>query len=297
MEERVQSAGGKATFQSDLKRVNVEPHVIFGNVPVDFALQQPKLRWLQTVSAGVDAFSARADEIPAELLITNGSGTYGPGGGDHVMAMMLHFTRALGLYQRNQAQGIWKPDLSKMSRLVGQTLLVLGLGDLGINVARRAKAFGMRVIGVKRTPGQVEEVDQVVTVDEIDSVLPQADHVAITLPNTKATHHLLNRDRLALLPPTAYLYNIGRGAVVEEDALVQALQEGRLAGAGLDVFITEPLPEEHPLWSMENVLITPHVGANTPHDHDIAAQIFLENWERFLAGEPLRNRVDLHLGY
>ncbi len=295
--ETVQRAGAGATFEKDLRQVSVQPDVIFGNVSVDFALEQPKLRWVQTVSAGIDAFSARADEIPEELLITNGSGTYGPGGGDHVMAMMLFFTRALGTYWDNKKRGLWQPRLASMSRLLGQRLVVLGLGDLGLNVARRAKAFGMYVIGVKRTPEHVAEVDEVVTVDEIERVLPGADHVAITLPHTNATRHLLSRERLALLPPTAYLYNIGRGAVVDEDALVEALQSGRLAGAGLDVFTTEPLPEEHPFWAMENVLITPHVGANTPHDHDIAAEIFLQNWQRFVAGEPLMNRVDLQLGY
>lgn len=297
--EAVREGGGRPLFHTvaELKGMDCEPDVIFGNVPVDFVIRQRRLRWLQTVSAGVDSLAARADELPPGLVITNGSGVYGPAGGDHVMAMILYFTRGLGHYTRAQLRGEWAPDITRMARLLGQTLVVLGLGDLGQNVARRAKAFGMRVIGVKRTPGEVDGVDRVVTLEAIDSVLPEADHLAITLPLTPATRGLLDRRRLALLPKGAFVYNIGRGAIIDEEALVEALHSGHLGGAGLDVFVKEPLPAGHPLWTFENVLITPHLGANTPRDHDIAADIFIPNWRRWRSGEPLENLVDLRLGY
>ena len=297
VEDALRSSGGKPVFASDPYRAGVEPEVLFGNVPVDFVVGQKRLRWLQTVSAGVERLADRADSLPAGLIVTNGSGVYGPSGGDHVLAMMLYFTRGLGQWARNQQRRAWAPDLKRVTRLEWHTLVILGLGDLGQNVARRAKAFGMRVIGVKRSPGAVDFVDEVVPVAELDRVLPQAEHLVITLPLTPETRGLLDRRRLGLMPKGAYLYNIGRGAVVDEAALVDALKEGHLAGAGLDVFVTEPLPAEHPFWEMENVLITPHLGANTLRDHDIAAGIFLENWRRFRAGEPLTNVVDLRLGY
>lgn len=295
----VREGGGRPVFRTvaQLKELECEPEVIFGNVPVDFVIGQKRLRWLQTVSAGVDGLAARAGELPPGLVITNGSGVYGPAGGDHVMAMILYFTRGLGHYTRAQLRRAWAPDIRRMSRLLGQTLVVLGLGDLGQNVARRAKAFGMRVIGVKRTPGDVEGVDRVVTLAALDAVLPEANHLAITLPLTPATRGLLDRRRLALLPKGAFVYNIGRGAIIDEEALVEALQSGHLGGAGLDVFVNEPLPADHPLWTFENVLITPHLGANTPRDHDVAAEIFIPNWHRWRSGEPLQNVVDLQLGY
>lgn len=300
VEQEVRSGGGVPTFEADHTNASQEVEVIFGNVSVDDLLKYRHVRWLQTVSAGVDRFAAEAERLPEDLVITNGSTVYGPAGGDHVMAMMLYFTRSLGYFARKQAEGVWDPSPLRegaVTRLLGQRLVVLGLGDLGTNVARRAKAFGMHVIGVKRTLTPSDVADEVVTIDELDRVLPDADHVAITLPLTKATHGLLDRRRLALMKPTAYVYNIGRGAIIDEEALVDALQSGRLAGAGLDVFVKEPLPKDHPFWTMENVLITPHVGANTRHDHDIAAELFVENWHRFRAGEPLANVVDLRLGY
>lgn len=301
MRERIrqtlEAAGAVPCFVDRLRDVREAPVVHFGDVTIDFVYAHPSLRWIQTTSAGVDRLTLADRPFPREILLTNASGVFGVAGGEHILAMMLHFARGFSFYLANQRRGEWVRDISHARLLKGQTLVLLGLGDLGREVARRARAFDMRVIGVKRTPGEVEGVDRVVTSDRLDDVLPLADHLAITLPLTKETHHLLNARRLGLLPRGAYVYNIGRGAVIDQAALVDALMSGHVAGAGLDVFEEEPLPADSPLWRMENVLITPHIGADTPWDFDAAAEIFLDNFARYTRGETLRNVVDPSLGY
>ena len=275
----------------------IDPRVIFGNPSVDYIRKCASLEWVHVVSAGIDAYSKQPELIPERVILTNSSGVYGPAGGEHVLGMMLYFTRGLHYYRNAQLRGEWDRDLSHARLLAGQTLCVVGLGDLGLNVVKRARAFDMRIFGVKRNPHPVEGVERVVSPDELDEILPEVQHLAITAPLTRETRGMIDARRLALLPEGAYLYNIGRGPIVDEAALIEALRSGRLKGAGLDVFAQEPLPKDHPLWRMENVLITPHLGADTPWDHDRAADLFIENLYRFHRGEPLKNRVDPALGY
>lgn len=295
--ESVAARGGEAVFVESVDEANVSPTVIFGSAPIDYIAAQSELRWVQTHSAGVDHLLAKATPFPRHVTLTNASGVYSTAGGEHILAMMLYFARGLYFYQRHQQRGAWVRDLSYARLLYGQTLCVLGMGEIGRQVAARAKAFEMRVIGVKRNPYPVDGVERVISPDELDEVLPETQHLAITVPLTAETRGMIDARRLRLLPQGAFVYNIGRGAVIDEEALVEALQSGHLGGAGLDVFVEEPLPEGHPLWSMENVLITPHLGADTPWDNDNAAELFIENFGRFVAGEPLINVVDLELGY
>jgi len=295
--ERIERLGGKAVFASDACTAAVEPEVLFGPAPVEYIAAQPRLRWVQTHSAGVDHLLGKEIPFPRHVKLTNASGVYGVAGGEHVLAMMLYFARGLHVFGRNQRKRAWIREIEHARLLKGETLCVLGLGDLGRQVVSRAKAFGMRIIGVKRRPEAVEGVDRVVSPAELDEVLPETKHLAITLPLTAETRGMIDARRLSLLPRGAFVYNIGRGAVIDQAALVEALRSGHLGGAGLDVFVEEPLPEGDPLWTMENVLITPHVGADTPWDNDKAAELFLENFRRFVAGEPLMNEVDLDLGY
>lgn len=301
MQERirraVESAGGVVQFTDRLREVRESPVIHFGHVSIDFVYAHPTLRWIQTASAGVDHLTMAARPFPSEIVLTNASGVYGVAGGEHVLAMMLHFARGLSFYLVNQRRGEWVRDVSRARLLQGRTVVILGLGDLGREVARRARAFDMNIIGVKRTPGTVDGVDRVVTTEELDEVLPLADHLVVTLPLTQETYRLLDVRRLGLLRRGAYVYNIGRGAIIEEQALIDALRSGHVAGAGLDVFEEEPLPATSPLWQMDNVLITPHIGADTPWDYDAAAAVFLDNFQRYVRGEPLRNVVDLARGY
>jgi len=179
-----------------------------------------------------------------------------------------------------------------MDGLRDRTLLVLGVGSIGREVARLAGAFGMHTIGIKRTPGEVAHVDEVHPPERLRELLPHADAVVVTLPSTAATRGLVDRETIALLPPHAVLVNVGRGAVVDEEALVEALRVGRLAGAALDVFAEEPLPPESPLWDLPNVFVSPHSASNVAAENGRIVDLFQENIRRYLEAQPLLNLLD-----
>src|SRR3954468_4074785 len=214
-----------------------------------------RVRWLSSVAAGLDEIVTPA-LLARGLLITNASGVHGPNIAEHVLAMMLMFTRGLPRLFRAQLARRWERNLTSrtdgVGELTGKTLLIVGLGRIGEAIAARARPFGMRVVGLKRDPqvrydGAVA-VDELLPMDRLDAALGRADHLCLTVPLTRETHHLIDARRIALLRPGAYLYNVSRGAVLDQPALVEALRAGRLAGAGLDVFEEEPLPASSPLW-------------------------------------------------
>jgi phosphoglycerate dehydrogenase-like enzyme len=177
----------------------------------------------------------------------------------------------------------------------------VGLGRIGEAIAGRARPVGMRVVALKRDPSARYDptvaVDEIAGLEALDEALGRADHVCVTVPLTPATRHLIDAARIARLRAGAYFYNVSRGAVIDEAALVAALRAGKLAGAGLDVFEEEPLPAESPLWDLENVILTPHVSGTTPLYYDRTAALFADNLDRFLAGQPLANRFDPARGY
>lgn len=275
-----------------------EAHIIFGAPRRELVEQAPRLRWLQLFTAGVDHYALPEPISRPDILVTNARGVYGVAGAEHVLGWMLMFNRGLLEFYRFQMETRWNREVRLARKLQGQTLGIVGLGDLGSELARRAKAFDMRVLAIRRRVTAVPDyVDALWTLERLPDLLEQSDHVALTLPLTRETKGIINKETLARMKPTAYLYNIGRGALVDEGALVEALEKGTIAGAGLDVFMEEPLPADHPLWRLPNVLITPHLGADSPWDMDEAARIFCDNLRRFRAGEPLRNVVDLRRGY
>jgi len=265
-----------------------------------------RVRWLAFWSAGLDraVTPAVAGALLRGVIATSASGVHGPNIAEHVLAMMLAFTRRLPEYYRAQIAHRWErpPDdqTGGIGELSGQTLAVVGLGHVGLALAQRAQAFGMRVVGTRRgdtaQPGDAPAVMVRSHVD-LDSVLAEGDHVCIAVPLTRETTGLIDENRLKRMKRSAYLYNIARGPVVEHRALVRALQGGEIAGAGLDVFETEPLPPSSPLWSMANVIITPHVAGRTPHYFTRAASLFADNLVRFARGEPMANRYDSKRGY
>jgi phosphoglycerate dehydrogenase-like enzyme len=198
--------------------------------------------------------------------------------------------------ERGRAQGRWVQGAIRdsLSCLRTRTLVVLGMGNIGRAAARIAKTFDMRAIGVSRTPRTDPHADRVVDVEQLSTVLPEADALLIAVPLTPATRHLVGAGELARLKPSAVLINVARGEVVDEAALVRALADGRLAGAGLDVFAEEPLSPDHALWRLDNVIISPHVGGyGDPHLLEGLARHFRANLDRFLAGQPLQDRVSL----
>ncbi len=263
-----------------------------------------KLRWISFYSAGLDG-KITPELAARNVKLTNASGVHGPNIAEHVMAFMLMFTRRMPFHVRAQIEGKWDRLPGSRSigadELTGKTLGIVGLGRIGEALTARAKAFGMRVIATKRdlTKRYVAEIvpDALYPETELPRLLAESDHVCIAVPYTRDTHHLIDAAMLAHLKPGSYLYNIARGKVIDENALIAALQSGALAGAGLDVFETEPLPVESPLWKMENVIITPHTSGITPYYFARAAEIFAANLHRYLEGETLHNLYDSERGY
>jgi phosphoglycerate dehydrogenase-like enzyme len=256
----------------------------------DFVLalrDAPRLRWLHTFSAGVDhpwfqTLRARG------VRLTTSSGAHAVPIAQTVLLYLLALSRGLPAWMDAQRRRAWEPhDVRELSGLV---LGVVGLGPIGLEVARLGAAFGMRVVGARRTP-RGDEPCETWPLARLDELCARADALVLALPLTDDTRHLLDARRLALLKPGAWLVNVGRGALVEESALVDALRDGRLGGAGLDVFEIEPLPAESPLWELPNVLITPHSSGDTPGNLARASEIFVDNLGRYVRGEPLRNEV------
>jgi phosphoglycerate dehydrogenase-like enzyme len=278
--------------------------VVTGGLTDDELARAGRLRWFSSVAAGLDDMAAPA-LLARGVAVTNASGVHGPNIAEHVLAMILMFTRGMPRLLRAQLARRWERNLTSRSdgpgELTGKTLLVVGLGRIGEAIAARARPFGVRIVAVKHDPSTRHDggvaVDELLGMDALDEALGRADHVCLTVPLTRETHHLMDARRLARLRAGAFLYNVSRGAVIDEAALVAALRAGKLAGAGLDVFEEEPLPPTSPLWDLDNVILTPHVAGATPLYYDRAAALFADNLEHFLAGQPLRNRFDPARGY
>jgi phosphoglycerate dehydrogenase-like enzyme len=212
---------------------------------------------------------------------------------------MLAFIRQLPLVIRQQGEHKWQsPPGETLEELYQRTLLVVGLGAIGERIARVGNALGMRVAATRRTVADPPPyVDALYTPDRLLEVLPQADFVVLAAPLTKETFHMIGERELQTMKQGAFIVNIGRGKLIDEAALIRALQEDRIAGAGLDVFETEPLPPESPLWDMANVIVTPHYAGASPRYHERAMPIFLDNLQRYRDGAELRNLVDKRAGY
>ena len=272
--------------------------VILGNVPAAMLHGSPALEWLQTNSAGVEAY-IRPGVLAGDTLLTNATGAYGLAIAEHMLGMLLELFKKLELYRDAQKSGAWQSQ-GAVKAVYGSTVLVLGMGDIGGEFAARCKALGAKVIGVRRSPRPCPEyADEVHLLEDLDSLLPQADVVAVTLPGTDATRGLMSRERLAKMKEGAVLLNVGRGFIVDTEALCDALERGHLSGAGVDVTDPEPLPPTHRLWNIPTAVVTPHISGfyHLRETHERIVGIFLENLRHFQAGEPLRNLVDFATGY
>lgn len=260
----------------------------------------PKLSWLQASMAGAGEVAQRADLLETDITITTASGIYSNPLAEFALMAMLQHAKKLDRLREEKARKIWCQDF--VDSIEGKTLCIIGMGNIGRAIAKRAKPFGMRVVGVKRTvrdddPSH-EHADELRTTDELQDAVAEADYVAVALPGTPETHHLVDAAVFQAMKPGAYFVNVGRGAAVQEEALIQALQSGHLSGAGLDVFEVEPLPEESPLWDMENVIVSPHATDMVPSlINPLQTDLFCENLRRYLAGEGLMNVLDKRLLY
>lgn len=255
-----------------------------------------KLKWVQTGSAGVD--NLPLGELEARgIVLTTASGVHPVPMTETVFAMLLAFTRKLHDAVRNQTERKWARS-EGYDELRGRTLAVIGAGEIGAEVARIAQAFGMRTLGVRRTGRPAPHVDVMHTTERLDDVLAESDVVVNVLPHTAETVRLFDAGRFAAMKPSALFINIGRGTAVDTDALTEALRSGAIAGAGLDVFDPEPLPADHPLWAMDNVIITPHIGGATEQYKARMTDLFVENLHAYLStGTPAKNIVDYEKSY
>ncbi|MEM8781476.1 MAG: D-2-hydroxyacid dehydrogenase [Planctomycetota bacterium] len=255
------------------------------------------LRWVQATSAGIASIKGYA---PEHWLLTTASGVFGPTLAEHALAMMLHFERHLHRSAAAQRRRTWGIGPATFRELSGLRLLALGFGDIGQNVATRAVALGLRVTGLRREASEPPVgVERVVGLADLDAALAEADVVVASLPGTRHTRGLLDARRLALMPPDAGLVNVGRGSLIDHDALAAQLRDRPASYAGLDVTHPEPLPSDHPLWDCPNALISPHIaGGSEKHPRRVEA-LFLENLRAFAAGRPeaMRSVFDPHWEY
>ena len=274
--------------------------IFSGWPPRRFLKDAPRLSWIHLTSAGVDRYIDPSLYASSEVMLTSSSGVYGVPMAEHAFAMMLTFSRTFHRYLRFQQEKRWE-KLPDSGELYGKTIGILGLGDIGTEIALRAKAFGMEVWGYKRRvadkPSCVERL--VSGPSGLRELLAASDYVVIVLPLTPETRNLIGQRELDWMQPHAYLINLGRGPIVDEQALIDALKAGRLAGAGLDVFEEEPLPPTSPLWEMPNVVITPHCGGVAPENDCRITEIFCHNLKLWLEGRKheMRYIVDLEAGY
>ncbi len=270
---------------------------IYGRITPKILKAGRKLRWVQASSAGLDRFFF-PELRDSDLAVTNMRGIYSDVIADHVFAFILTFARNLHFFIKKQLEGKWDKGDRPFILLQGQTLAILGLGGIGLEVAARGHVVGMRVVAMDPAPkAQPEYVERVYGPDELNVMLAEADFLVVAVPHTAETEHLINRAAIKVLKRTAVVVNVGRGKVVYLNALTQALQDGRIGGACLDVFEEEPLPEGHPLWKMDNVIITPHLAGDSDATFERRMQILVENCRRFRDDERLLNIVDKQKGY
>ena len=255
----------------------------------------PALRWQQSPSAGVNHILTPTF-LQKDIILTNGAGVHAIPISEFVLAFMLYHAKNLRKLQTLQDEHTWVRGVF-LEELADANLLILGTGNIGKAIASRAKAFGVQVWGSRRHPEPLPNFDKVVGANEWRSLLPTADYVVIATPLTPETKGLIDEAALRSMRQSAYLINIARGAIVDETALLTALREGWIAGAGLDTVANEPLPPESPLWSLPNAFITPHCSALSPRLRERIAQLFIDNLKRYQTGQPLRNVVDKQAGY
>ena len=299
-------AGARADEESEeeaaerLASILGETEVVFTNpvIPGNIAERAPNLRWLQLTSAGVDRL-LDSPLVRSGVTVTTASGIHAVTISEYVIGAMLAFAKGFTRAVRSQQESQWSPYGPQ--EMEGQTVGIVGMGAIGSRVAELSRAFGMRVLAIRRsveqrTPGE-GPVDELLPTSELPYLLAESDYVVLAMPLTPESTKLIGEAELRTMKASAVLVNIARGAVIDEPVLIRAIKEHWIAGAALDVFEKEPLPSDSELWGLDNVLLTPHISGGTPRYMERAVGLFCENLRRYLAGEPLRNVVDPARGY
>lgn len=287
------------TDRQEIERRLDRIEIALAGFPHDLIPKAPALRWVQQQGAGADWLTRHPEVRAHEFTLTNASGVHAVPISEHMLGFLLALGRGFPACARDQRRRVWQENRAQeLFELDGKRVLILGVGAIGARFAVLCRACGMETVGMRRDPSvPAEGVDRMVGPDDLLAELPHADVVASTLPYTEETHHLLDADAFDAMKRGVIVVNIGRGGTIDEAALVAALERGTVRAAGLDVFETEPLPEHSPLWDMDNVLITPHYAGLTPRYNERLFDIFVDNLQRYLRGEELRNVVDKGLGY
>ena len=268
--------------------------ILMGFRPGAYLKRMPRLRWIQAMTAGVDPWLASPD-LGREVTLCCARGTHRISMPENILGALFHITKPYMPIALDQRESRWTKRMSVP--LAGKTLGILGLGAVGQELARKASALEMHVIGTKRTPGAVPHVERVYGPGETDEVLKASDFVVLLLPSTADTENFINAKRLRTMKPTAWLLNFARGALIVDADLIAAVQSKTIAGAVLDVFRQEPLPDTHPFWKTEGILVLPHLGGGHPERPVAVAELFADNVRRSLEGEPLNGVVDRARGY
>ncbi len=272
----------------------VKADIIFsgGSFPVELLPKAKKLKWIQSMAAGVENY-IRSKLIPSNVILTKPKGIFGPLMAEYVIGYILSITQNMKQIYENQKEKRWQPFVvdSIRRKMVG----IMGLGSVGAYIAYRLHCLGVKVIGLDEKERNLPYVAKEYTIEEMDEFLQSSDFVILTIPLTDSTEVIIDKKQLTFMKSSAYIINISRGPLIREEALLEALQKRQIAGAILDVFNEEPLPDDHPLWNLNNVIITPHIsGPSLPED---LVQIFLENLRRWEKGKKLIGVVDLSKGY
>ncbi len=289
-----------ARSRDEVAEAIVDADGYFGTVTPELYRVAKKLRWVQAASAGVEWLPAVPELIESDVVVTSTSGAHAATIAEHVFAMLLTFTRRMRLLDQFKREKVWgRPQAEAVVEgLAGKTLGIVGLGNIGRAIARRAHAFDLRVLAVDIQALQPPPtVAKLYPLDQLHEAIPLVDALVVTVPLTERTRGLIGARELGLLKPSAYFFVISRGGIVDEGALAVTLREQRIAGAGLDVTATEPLPSDSPLWELGNLIVSPHVSAHSVQTMDLMWQIVTENIGHFIRGEPLVNTVDKRLGY
>lgn len=275
--------------------------VWFGGISEDQFKKAKRLRWVQSPSAGVEYY-LYPSFVESDVQLTNAKGCYGPAIGEHAIGLLFSLTRSMANQARNMQEGKWERPQG-MVEMKGMTMGIIGLGGIGSQVARRARAMDMRVIAVDIVPKYKEQIgdicDEIRLVQDegLEWLLPHADVVVSAAPHTKVSEGMLGPGQFEMMKPGSYFINVSRGKLVQTPALLTALKSGHLAGAGLDVTDPEPLPPDHELWQQSNVIITSHIAAQSQYSFGRMQDVFVENVHRFVHGFPLLNQVDKELGF
>ena len=268
--------------------------VLVGWKPGAYLKDMPQLKWVQAMTAGIDPWLA-SPHLRADVTLTCARGSHRESMPENILGAIFHLTKPYMQIALDQRESRWNKRMCVP--LAGKTLGILGVGAIGQELARKAAALDMRVIGTRRTPTPVPHVDKVYAQEDTDKVLAASDFVLLLLPVTPDTENFIDAKRLTAMKPTAWLLNFARGALIVDDDLIAAVKAKTIAGAVLDVFRQEPLPATHPFWQTENILVLPHIGGGHPGRSAAVAEIFAENARRFLAREPLTAMVDRARGY